>query len=74
LAGVGARIRDRREKLSLTQDELARRVGISRMYLSRLETDARDGTIATIRAVAKALDLSLDELVGDDPDVLTQPG
>lgn len=75
MAATGARIRHARETLGLTQDELSKRVGISRMYLSRLETDARGGTVATLRAIARALGMTLDDLVADDGDVReTIPG
>ncbi len=51
-----------REHRSLTQQELAKRVGISKPYLSQLETGKRQGTVETISAVARELDVPLDVL------------
>jgi DNA-binding XRE family transcriptional regulator len=51
-----------REHRSLTQQELAKRVGISKPYLSQLETGKRQGTVETISAVARELDIPLDVL------------
>lgn len=51
-----------REHRGLTQQELAKRVGISKPYLSQLETGKRQGTVETISAVARELDVPLDVL------------
>jgi DNA-binding XRE family transcriptional regulator len=47
----------------LTQQELAEAAGISIPYLSQIETGKRTGTTEVLAAIAKALDLSLDDLV-----------
>lgn len=41
-----------REKRGLTQQELAKRVGISKPYLSQIETGKRQGTVETLSAIA----------------------
>jgi DNA-binding XRE family transcriptional regulator len=46
----------------LTQQELARRAGISKPYLSQIETGKRQGTVETLNAIARALDVPLDVL------------
>jgi len=51
-----------REHRGLTQQELADRTGISKPYLSQLETGKRTGTIETLAAIARALDIPLDVL------------
>jgi len=51
-----------REHRSLTQQELARRAGISKPYLSQIETGKRQGTVETLNAIARALDVPLDAL------------
>jgi DNA-binding XRE family transcriptional regulator len=51
-----------REHRGLTQQELAKRTGISKPYLSQIETGKRQGTVETLRAVARALDVPLDVL------------
>lgn len=52
-----------REFRELTQQQLAESVGISKPYLSQIETAKRRGTTEVIAAIAKALDVSIDELV-----------
>ena len=51
-----------REFRGLTQQELARRAGISKPYLSQIETGKRQGTIDTLSAIARSLDVPLDAL------------
>lgn len=50
------RIRERREKLRMTQAELAEKSGISRQTISALESgDKVDVKVSTIKALADAL-------------------
>ena len=51
-----------REHRGLTQQDLAKRVGISKPYLSQIETGKRQGTVETLGAIARALDVPLDVL------------
>ncbi len=52
-----------REHRSLTQQELANRAGISKPYLSQIETGKRQGTVETLAAIARSLDVPLDVLM-----------
>ena len=52
-----------REYRGLTQQQLAGKVKISKPYLSQIETGKRTGTTEILSAIAKALDVSLDEVV-----------
>ena len=54
----------RRER-GLTQVALARRAGVTQNYLSDLETGKREGRVAHWRALSKALDLPLEDLLSD---------
>jgi DNA-binding XRE family transcriptional regulator len=51
-----------REYRGLTQQALAESAGIGKSYLSQLETGAKDGAIGTLRALAAALRVDLDDL------------
>jgi len=51
-----------REHRGLTQQDLAKRAGISKPYLSQIETGKRQGTVETLGAIARALDVPLDVL------------
>lgn len=46
----------------LTQQELAKQVGISKPYLSQIETGKRQGTVETLSAIARSLAVPLDVL------------
>ncbi|GAB4504971.1 MAG: helix-turn-helix transcriptional regulator [Anaerolineales bacterium] len=52
-----------REYRGLTQQQLADQAGMSKPYLSQIETGKRRGTTEILTAIAKALDISLDDLV-----------
>ena len=52
-----------REYRELTQQQLADTAGISKPYLSQIETGKRMGTAEILSAIAKALDVSLDEVL-----------
>ena len=51
-----------REYRGLTQQELAHRTGISKPYLSQLETGKRTGRTEVLSAIAKALEVPLDHI------------
>jgi DNA-binding XRE family transcriptional regulator len=53
-----------REKRGLTQLELATSAGISKPYLSQIETGKRQGTVETLSAIAGSLNVPLDVLTG----------
>lgn len=58
------RIRVWREYRGLSASTLAERAGIAQPFLSQIETGKREGTLATLRSIAEALSLTLDDLVG----------
>lgn len=55
-------IRRRRNVLGLTQAELARRVGIDERTMRRIEAGETQLSLLTAVELAKALDVSIDEL------------
>jgi DNA-binding XRE family transcriptional regulator len=58
------RIRVWREHRGLTLQMLAERTGIAQPLLSQIETGGREGTVETLRKIAAALSLTIDDLVG----------
>lgn len=56
-------IRVWREYRGLTQQQVADAAGISKPYLSQLESGQRNGTTEVLAAIAKALNVSLDDVV-----------
>lgn len=57
-------IRVWREHRGLSVKALAEKAGIAPAYLSQVETGKRDGTVETLRKLAGALGVTLDDLVG----------
>ncbi len=47
----------------LTQNELATAAGINTVYLSQIETGKRTGSAKTLAALAKALQMTVDDLI-----------
>ncbi len=52
-------IRVYREYRHMTQQQLADKAGIARAYLTEIETGKKQGAIATLKAIAQALDVDL---------------
>jgi XRE family transcriptional regulator, regulator of sulfur utilization len=52
-----------RDSRGLTQEALARKAGISRAYLARLEIGRHDPHLSRLRKLAKALRVKVSELV-----------
>lgn len=63
LAGEN-RIRVWREHRGLTVRALAEKSGVGQPFLSQIETGKREGTVDTLRKIASALSVSLDDLAG----------
>ena len=53
-----------REFRGLTVKALAAKAGIRPAFLSQIETGAREGSVATLKALARALRLTLDDVAG----------
>jgi len=51
-----------RKHRGMTQANLARKSGISRPYLTEIETGKKDGSLRAMKAIADALDVSVGEL------------
>ena len=64
---IGQRIRHFRKGQGLSQEELAERVHISTTHMSHIETGNTKLSISVFIAIAKALDVSCDELINDAP-------
>lgn len=62
--GFGDRLRLAREARNLNQTELAQRAGLQPAAIGHFEKDRRKPSFANIRALAKALNVSSDFLLG----------
>jgi len=61
----GDRLRQIRNEMGLTQEELAKKLGTTKQVLSCYETNQRAPKIALINAYAEKLGVSLDYMLGD---------
>lgn len=59
-------VRSFRSYRGVSATELARRAGISGSYLSQIESGTREGTGATLRKLAAALNVDVDLLLSTD--------
>jgi transcriptional regulator with XRE-family HTH domain len=71
LERIGARIRRERNRLGLSMDALARRVGISKMTLHRIETGTTSPSVITLTEISFQLKKSIESLIREgDPKVV----
>lgn len=70
MSTIGSRIRNRREELGLSQDELGKRLGYkSRSSINKIELDQRNLTQSKIKAIADALETTPAYVMGwNEPD------
>jgi transcriptional regulator with XRE-family HTH domain len=66
---LGGEIRRRRQALGFTLENLAERASLSPHFLSTVETDKRDPSVSTVRAIAKGLGCPPGELLGGVKDL-----
>ena len=65
LIQFGARVRAIRLSKSLSQEAFASLCGLDRTYISGIERGVRNVSLVNLHVLAKALDLSLSELMSD---------
>ena len=66
LVGGANAVRVWRKHRDLTLGALAQRSGLSVAYISEIETGAKKGSIRTLRALARALDIEVHDLVSTE--------
>jgi transcriptional regulator with XRE-family HTH domain len=62
LISLGQAIRARREKLKISQEELAERCGFDRTYISMLERGKRNPSLLNLLRLVKGLETSVSKL------------
>ena len=64
---MGFRIKERREELKMTQEELAKKSGVSRQTISSIETGKYENVlVGTLAAIATALGTTVDKIFYPD--------
>ena len=72
LVGIARRVRDRRQALDLTLEQVAGRTGLTRSVLSKVENFRVTPSLPALAKIAQALDTTISELtrgVGEPPEV-----
>ena len=62
-AWLGETVKSLRRRMGLTQEELAWRANLHRTYIADIERGARNVTLRSIESLAKALEMSVGELL-----------
>ncbi|BAH06767.1 helix-turn-helix domain-containing protein [Clostridium kluyveri] len=62
---VGAKIKEIRESKNLTQKQLAEKIGVTPVTITRYENNKREPSIETLNKIAKALDVTINDLAGE---------
>ena len=70
LRGFGEQVRRARERLGLSQDELAVRCSTHRNYIGGIERGERNPTLLKVLAIAEALEISPNALLSADAGAL----
>lgn len=61
MKAVRKRLRDRRKKKSLRQEDVAKLAGISRNYYSQIENGERDPSFEVTRSICRVLKIDIKE-------------
>lgn len=69
----GRIIRKRREAIGLSQQEMAEKLNMSQSTYSRIEAKDEDLTIRQLKLVAKALEVTLADLLPEDLIIVNHP-
>lgn len=65
LLQFGRKIREERNKLGISQEELAERAGVHRTYIGMLERGEKNITLKNIKKIAKALKIKISNLLSN---------
>lgn len=63
MAALGSNLREARERLGLTQEQVAHRSGVHATEVSRIEAGKRDPQVSTLRRLAKAVEVKPGQLL-----------
>ena len=62
---IGIRIRELRNQMGLSQEKLAKKIGMDRTYFASVELGKRNISIVNIEKIANGLNVSLSDLFKD---------
>jgi transcriptional regulator with XRE-family HTH domain len=68
---LGEKIKNRRRELKLTQQELAKTLGVTSQHISAIEQDKRAPSLTSLARIAEELGVSVDFLITGKESVIT---
>jgi transcriptional regulator with XRE-family HTH domain len=71
---IGVRLRSARMARELTLDDVAKRAGVSKGFLSQLERDATAASVATLNRICNALEIRIGALFGETQAYVAREG
>ena len=69
---IGEKIRNAREDLGLSQDEVSSRIPMNQSSYSKIERDLQEPNIEQLRQICRILNLSADSLLAIRSDAMVQ--
>lgn len=63
MGDLGSNLRAARERLGLTQEQVAQRSGVHATEVSRIESGKRDPQVSTLRRLAEAVEMKPGQLL-----------
>jgi transcriptional regulator with XRE-family HTH domain len=69
LEDIGTRLREERDRVGISQRELARRVGLSASMISQIESGQSKPSVSTLYGIVTELGVSLDDIFGGNGSV-----
>jgi transcriptional regulator with XRE-family HTH domain len=67
MGALGTNLREARERLGLTQEEVAQRSGVHSTEVSRIEAGKRDPQVSTVERLAQAVEVKPGQLLEAGP-------
>ncbi len=68
---IGERVREKRQGLKVTQQELAKAIGVTPQHISAIEEGKRQPSLALLASLAQELGTSVDYLVSGKEGIVT---
>jgi transcriptional regulator with XRE-family HTH domain len=74
LEDIGSRLREERDRVQISQRELARRIGLSASMISQIESGQSKPSVSTLYAIVTELGVSVDDVFGGGNGSAAEPG
>lgn len=65
------RIKEVREKIGITQEQLAEKVNVSKEFISYIENGHKDPSISLLKKIARVLNTTMKDLIAENEHLKT---